>query len=150
MRTFHARMSSVRSSIFQKHLKMNLKYRILMRRLALGIAASTAITATTHARQPWIDTGAMDDRMHQDGHGRASATGRDDAGMADPVANDPVLLGKLQRRMERHRRELLPEYQRRLASDGSASADLWLQREASTRGRREAEALQREAASSQG
>src|SRR5690606_40732384 len=128
MRTFHTRMSSVRSSIFQKHLKMNLKYRILMRRLALGIAASTAITATTHARQPWIDTGAMDDRMHQGGHGRASATGRDDACKADPVANYTVLIGTLQRRMERHRRELLPEYQRRRACDGSASVELWMQR----------------------
>lgn len=123
---------------------MNLKHRIIMRRLALGIAASTAITATANARQPWIDTGAMNNRMQQQelarGHG---AAGEDDTVLVDPVAHDPALLMHLQQRMERHRRQLLPEYQRRRLRDGSASADHWLQREASARGEREAEALER-------
>lgn len=125
---------------------MNRKHRIIMRRLALGIAASTAITATAQARSPWIDTGALDEHMRAQEPARRAGDAADDADMVDPVANNPALLEQLQVRMERHRRQLLPEYQRRRTRDGPASADVWLQREASERGEREAKALQRDAA----
>jgi hypothetical protein len=147
MRTFHSRIGSVLASGQARHPRdMNLKHRIIMQRLALGITASTAITATANAPQPWIDTGAMGRGMQ---HEEASGTedeGDDDASLLrDPVADDPALLVHLQQRMARHRRQLLPEYQRRRLRDGPASADRWLRREARERGEREAEALQRSA-----
>lgn len=50
----------------------------------------------------------------------------------------------MQRMIEQRRRELLPEYQRRVRREGRASADTWLQAEAARLGRRDGERVRRD------
>lgn len=115
---------------------------MLSGRMAAGIAASTRLSAASLRRSPLVDADGMA-RLPAPGTGRvAAAVDRGSAGEgADPVALDPWLQGELQQRMERHRRELLPAYERLLRVQGSVVADAWLRREAIERGRREADAL---------
>lgn len=49
----------------------------------------------------------------------------------------------MQRMVDQRRRELLPEYQRRVQAEGRASADAWLRAEATRLGRRDGEQVRR-------
>jgi len=115
---------------------------LLSGRLAAGIAASTCVSASALARHPLLDVGGMIPMPPPLRSGVDSAPGSDGP---DPVAADPALRLELQRRMERHRRQLLPGYESRLRLEGKAAADVWLRHEALERGQREAEALRRRA-----
>ena len=117
---------------------------LLSSRLAAGIAASTRVSASVLPRPPLLDAEGMAGLVD------ALLPARGDAGAReaflegpDPVAADPRLCRELQRCMARHRRELLPGYERRLRLEGKSAADAWLRVEALDRGRREAESLRR-------
>lgn len=70
-----------------------------------------------------------------------------DAGRTRPPATgltparQAQLRNEFQRRVDGHRRKLLPEYERRVQRDGRASADAWLRQTADTLGRRDAAEL---------
>lgn len=113
---------------------------IFMRRLAMGIAASTAISGGALAQPLNVDP----DGIGVHATPRAAAHLKHDAALEisiDPVAADPVLQDEMVARMERHRRELLPEYQRRVALHGQLHADAWLRGEAEQRALYESHAL---------
>ncbi|MGY1519253.1 hypothetical protein [Luteimonas sp. A482] len=50
----------------------------------------------------------------------------------------------MQRAVDQRRRELLPEYQRRVRDEGRSSADAWLRGEAERLGRRDGERIRRD------
>lgn len=54
------------------------------------------------------------------------------------------LRADMQQAIDQRRRELLPEYQRRVRDDGRPSADAWLRVEAERLGRRDGERIRRE------
>lgn len=56
-------------------------------------------------------------------------------------ARQAQLREEFQRRVDGHRRQLLPEYERRVRRDGRASADAWLRQTADALGRRDAAEL---------
>jgi hypothetical protein len=68
--------------------------------------------------------------------------------VSPPAANGPgvamdeaTLKAELRRRVDAHRRRLLPEYERRVKADGRDSADRWLRAEATAAGRLDAQEL---------
>jgi len=60
---------------------------------------------------------------------------------AGVAMDEATLKAELRRRVDAHRRRLLPEYERRVMDDGRDSADRWLRAEATALGRRDAEEL---------
>lgn len=54
-----------------------------------------------------------------------------------------ALRGDMQRMIEQRRRQLLPEYQRRVRADGKASADAWLRDAAERLGRQDGQQVRR-------
>ena len=70
------------------------------------------------------------------------------AEVAPPAVSGPgaamdeaALKAELRRRVDAHRRRLLPEYERRVKADGRDSADRWLRAEATAAGRLDAQEL---------
>lgn len=115
------------------------------------LAAGVLAFAQAQAQQPLIDAGGMANQMHQHALMRqqSGADGADAA--ADPPAQDPAAFlasnpaarAEFKQRVERHRRELLPGYEHRVATEGQAQANAWLEQEAARRGRQDALELQR-------
>lgn len=61
------------------------------------------------------------------------------AGAADTsqAADEAAIKAELRRMVEQHKRELRPEYERRVREDGKPSADRWLRETAHELGRRD-------------
>src|SRR5690606_25916827 len=64
-------------------------------------------------------------------------------GAQDAAIDERALRADMQRMIEQRRRELLPEYERRVRSDGKASADDWLRQRAEELGRRDGATIRR-------
>lgn len=64
-------------------------------------------------------------------------------GAQDAAIDERALRADMQRMIEQRRRELLPEYERRVRSDGKASADDWLRKRAEELGRRDGATIRR-------
>ena len=63
------------------------------------------------------------------------------AGPGDRRIDEHALKADMQAIIERRRRELLPEYERRVRTDGRQQADAWLRARAAELGRRDGEAI---------
>ena len=112
-----------------------------------GVLAAAAIVPPVHAQ--WIDAGGIANQMHQHDllRDQTLRDPPDDGPATEADRNAPVGRGAafdesamkadIQRMIERRRRELLPEYERRVRNDGRASADDWLRRVAHELGRRD-------------
>lgn len=59
------------------------------------------------------------------------------------AVNEQALRQDMQRAIDQRRRELLPEYQRRVRTDGRSSADAWLRNTAERMGREDGERVRR-------
>lgn len=107
------------------------------------VAVLLAATAAVPAQARSIDAGGGANQTHQQElpHDQAARPlpGSSDHDGADPAATRAAL----QQAMERRRQELRPEYERRLRSDGQASANAWLRAEAARLGRLDGQALRR-------
>lgn len=77
------------------------------------------------------------------GHASACAGLAIEAAAQATQVDQQALRADIQRSIERRRRELLPEYERRVRTDGRASADDWLRARAAELGRRDGEAIRR-------
>ncbi|WP_158636539.1 hypothetical protein [Luteimonas marina] len=64
-------------------------------------------------------------------------------GAQDAAIDEQALRADMQRMIEQRRRELLPEYERRVRRDGKASADDWLRKRAEELGRRDGATIRR-------
>jgi|GEM_PF-1307766 len=116
----------------------------------LVIACGAWLAPAAHAQ--WIDAGGMANQMHQhdllrdqtlrdppdDDDGDAQETKSQARAANRPQAVDQVAMkAEMQRMIERRKRELLPEYERRVRADGRPSADRWLRDVATEMGRRD-------------
>lgn len=123
---------------------------------AILIAATGFFCAIPDARAQLIDAGGQANLMQQHELLRNQTTGDgpdwvepgdDRAVPAKPVRQDgarnreAAMRAEMRRMFERRRRELLPEYERRVRADGRASADAWLKQVATEMGRRDGEAI---------
>lgn len=71
-------------------------------------------------------------------HGSAQAVGQQaHAATQSQTADEAAIKAELRRMVEQHKRELRPEYERRVREDGKASADRWLREAATELGRRD-------------
>ena len=73
----------------------------------------------------------------------AHAQAAPQAGTANPsqAADEAAVKAELRRTVEQRKRELRPEYERRVREDGKPSADRWLREAAAEMGRRDGAAM---------
>jgi len=118
------------------------------RRLLMAmVIAGAALPALPAFAQ--FDAGQQANLMHQHELMRNQSTG-DGPDWRKPKKGDPAGLSpaqqaaiksELQTMIERRRREFLPEYERRVASEGKPAADAWLRQVATEAGRRDGAAI---------
>lgn len=117
---------------------------------AAVLAASACLSMPAFAQ---FDAGQQANLMHQhelmrkqttgDGN-RREARAEDRAGQRGKgitPRQQAAIEAEMRGRFEQHRRELLPEYERRVKSDGKPAADAWLRRVATEAGRRDGNAI---------
>lgn len=106
--------------------------------LSTCVVLPMAAVAQDMSFQPdYIGSNALSNALEQQND--ASRTRNPQAGLTP--AQQAQLRSEFQRRVDNHRRQLLPEYERRVQRDGRASADAWLRQTADALGRRDAAEL---------
>ena len=115
--------------------------------LSIGVLGAVCILSPAHAQL--IDAGGQANLKQQHTLMRNQSTG-DGPDWRKPKKGDPAGLSpaqqaaiksELQTMIERRRREFLPEYERRVASEGKPAADAWLRQVATEAGRRDGAAI---------
>ena len=111
---------------------------------AIGLAG-VCCAALPAWSQALIDAGGQANLMHQ--HQLMRQQSGSDGAAADAQKKTPreqaALPAEARRSLAQHRRELRPEYERRVRRDGRPAADAWLRATAERLGRREGQAMQR-------
>ena len=110
--------------------------------LGAPLAALLALAGGTSAQdmsfQPdYIGSNALSNALENQSD--ADRTRLPEAGLTP--AREAQLRDEFRRRVDGHKRQLLPEYERRVQRDGRASADGWLRQTAAALGRRDASEL---------
>lgn len=124
--------------------------------LVVATASCAIFCAIPVARAQLIDAGSQANLMQQHELLRNQTTGDgpdwvepgdDRAVPARQVGQDgartreTAMRAEMRRMFEQRRRELLPQYERRVRLDGRANADAWLKQVATEMGRRDGEAI---------
>ena len=111
----------------------------LQRPMLLGIAMAACMGYVAAGAAPGADARGGDGTMLQDAPREPFP---DEAGGPAGGGVDEVALRQEMREViRRHKRELLPEYERRVREDGQASADAWLRARVHALGRQEGERI---------